>query len=54
MSKGRRVRCCVQKIKRHTKYVFDFKQSYSVFKKSLIIDGGGVLFESELSGNKTL
>lgn len=40
MSKGKRVRCCVQKIKRHTEYVSGFKQSYSVVKKCLIIDGG--------------
>jgi len=33
MSKGRRVRCCVQKIKRHTEYVSGFKQSYSGIKK---------------------
>ena len=41
MSKVRYVRCCVQKIKRHTKYVSGFKQSYSVVKKSLIAYVGG-------------
>jgi len=48
------MRCCVQKIKRHTEYVSGFKNTIQRSKKRLIIDGGGVIFESELLGNKAL